>query len=98
MVGKKLSSKKIPSSTELPEDLALAPQLGGGAWEDDDRLFNPGSLFTVKICLRILKRKEAKATTDLRTVKCWNDAFYAFYPNTVIPCKMAAAYSVLDVV
>ena len=37
--------EKIPSTTELPDDLTLSLTLGGGAWADDDRLFKPGSLF-----------------------------------------------------
>jgi len=37
--------EKIPSTTELPDDLTLSLTLGDGAWADDDRLFKPGSLF-----------------------------------------------------
>ncbi|MGR5235859.1 prepilin-type N-terminal cleavage/methylation domain-containing protein [Vibrio alfacsensis] len=40
-----LELKQIPSETKLEDDIALQLDLGGGAWDDDDRLFEPGSLF-----------------------------------------------------
>ncbi len=40
-----LKIKQIPSLTQLEGDIALQLELGGGAWSDDDRLFEPGSLF-----------------------------------------------------
>lgn len=42
---KPLKMRQIPSKTLLEEGIALQLELGGGAWEDDDRLFKPGSLF-----------------------------------------------------
>lgn len=40
-----LELKQIPSETKLEDDIALQLELGGGAWDDDNRLFEPGSLF-----------------------------------------------------
>ncbi|WP_104048252.1 prepilin-type N-terminal cleavage/methylation domain-containing protein [Vibrio jasicida] len=40
-----LELKQIPSETKLEGDISLQLDLGGGAWDDDDRLFKPGSLF-----------------------------------------------------
>ncbi len=42
---KPLEMKQIPSKTKLEDDIALQLDLGGGAWDKDDRLFEPGSLF-----------------------------------------------------
>lgn len=39
-----LALKQIPSKTDLDE-IALQLDLGGGVWDKDDRLFEPGSLF-----------------------------------------------------
>ncbi|WP_043991615.1 prepilin-type N-terminal cleavage/methylation domain-containing protein [Vibrio sp. AND4] len=40
-----LELKQIPSETKLEDDISLQLELGGGAWDDDDRLFEPGTLF-----------------------------------------------------
>ncbi|GEM75866.1 prepilin-type N-terminal cleavage/methylation domain-containing protein [Vibrio sagamiensis] len=40
-----LELKQIPSETKLEDGLSLQLELGGGAWQEDDRLFEPGSLF-----------------------------------------------------
>lgn len=40
-----LELNKIPATTELENEVALQLTLGGGAWQQDDRLFKPGSLF-----------------------------------------------------
>ncbi len=40
-----LKLKQIPSKTKLEEDVTLQLELGGGAWDNDERLFKPGSLF-----------------------------------------------------
>ncbi|HHX8347830.1 TPA: GspH/FimT family pseudopilin [Vibrio diabolicus] len=40
-----LELKQIPSTTKLEDDITLLLELGGGAWDNDDRLFKPGSLF-----------------------------------------------------
>lgn len=42
---KPLEMKQIPSKTKLEDDITLQLDLGGGAWDKDDRLFEPGSLF-----------------------------------------------------
>ncbi|SEG50837.1 general secretion pathway protein H [Vibrio hangzhouensis] len=35
----------IPGQTQMPDGLAIKLDLSTGVWEDDDRLFEPGSLF-----------------------------------------------------
>ncbi|BDR14856.1 GspH/FimT family pseudopilin [Vibrio sp. STUT-A11] len=40
-----LEMRQIPSETALDEGISLQLDLGGGAWDNDDRLFEPGSLF-----------------------------------------------------
>lgn len=40
-----LELKQIPSETKLEGDISLQLDLGGGAWDKDERLFEPGSLF-----------------------------------------------------
>ncbi|XDF68669.1 type II secretion system minor pseudopilin GspH [Vibrio cholerae] len=41
----KWQNDKMTNQTTLKEGLQLDFELGGGAWQKDDRLFNPGSLF-----------------------------------------------------
>lgn len=41
----KLEDDQIPEQAELPDTLALVLELGGNGWQDQDRLFKPGSLF-----------------------------------------------------
>ena len=40
-----LVDEQIPAETEMSEGIALDLQLGAGDWQQDDRLFEPGSLF-----------------------------------------------------
>jgi len=40
-----LNFKQIPSKTKLEDDITLQLELGGDAWDNDERLFKPGSLF-----------------------------------------------------
>jgi general secretion pathway protein H len=40
-----LVDDQIPTQTELDEGIVLDLQLGGSDWQQDDRLFEPGSLF-----------------------------------------------------
>ncbi len=40
-----LEMNKIPTETVLEGNISLQLDLGGGAWSEDDRLFEPGSLF-----------------------------------------------------
>ncbi len=40
-----LEVKQIPAETVLEGNIALQLDLGGGVWSNDDRLFEPGSLF-----------------------------------------------------
>ncbi|MCL9780314.1 type II secretion system minor pseudopilin GspH [Vibrio sp. S4M6] len=37
--------ENMSAQTQLPSDLSLHFELGGGVWKDNDRLFKPGSLF-----------------------------------------------------
>lgn len=41
----KWQNDKMTNQITLQEALQLEFELGGGAWQNDDRLFNPGSLF-----------------------------------------------------
>lgn len=41
----KWQNDKMTNQTTLKDSLQLDFELGGGAWQKDDRLFNPGSLF-----------------------------------------------------
>ncbi|HDZ9460807.1 TPA: type II secretion system minor pseudopilin GspH [Vibrio cholerae] len=41
----KWQNDKMTNQTTLKDGLQLDFELGGGAWQKDDRLFNPGSLF-----------------------------------------------------
>ncbi|MCL4116937.1 UNVERIFIED_CONTAM: hypothetical protein GTU68_036559, partial [Idotea baltica] len=75
--------EKIPSSTELPEDLALTLTLGGGAWEDDDRLFNPGSLFDEDMFADLEEEKKPKPPQIYILSSAETTPFtLSFYPNT----------------
>lgn len=42
---KKLSDSDLPEEVELPTGITMVLQLGGNVWKDEDRLFNPSSLF-----------------------------------------------------
>ncbi|MFS1426884.1 type II secretion system protein GspH [Vibrio splendidus] len=75
--------EKIPSSTELPEELALSLTLGGGAWEDDDRLFNPGSLFDEDMFADLEEEKKPKPPQVYILSSAEMTPFVlSFYPNT----------------
>ena len=75
--------EKIPSSTELPEDLALSLNLGGGAWADDDRLFKPGSLFDEDMFADLEEEKKPKPPQVYILSSAEVTPFtLSFYPNT----------------
>lgn len=75
--------EKIPSSTELPEDLALSLSLGGGAWADDDRLFNPGSLFDEDMFADLEEEKKPKPPQVYILSSAEVTPFtLSFHPNT----------------
>ena len=75
--------EKIPSSTELPEELALSLTLGGGAWQDDDRLFNPGSLFDEDMFADQEEEKKPKPPQVYILSSAEMTPFVlSFYPNT----------------
>ncbi|KAB0461041.1 MULTISPECIES: prepilin-type N-terminal cleavage/methylation domain-containing protein [Vibrio] len=75
--------EKIPSSTELPEELALSLTLGGGVWEDDERLFNPGSLFDEDMFADLEEEKKPKPPQIYILSSAEMTPFVlSFYPNT----------------
>ncbi|MDF2153992.1 type II secretion system minor pseudopilin GspH [Vibrio sp. CAU 1672] len=55
-----LKLKQIPAETKLEDDVALQLKLGGGAWDNDDRLFEPGSLFDEEMFAEEEKREQVK--------------------------------------
>ncbi|MFM2596774.1 type II secretion system minor pseudopilin GspH [Vibrio fortis] len=75
--------EKIPSKTELPEELSLSLKLGGGAWQDDDRLFNPGSLFDEDMFADLEEEKKPKPPQIYILSSAELTPFtLSFYPNT----------------
>jgi general secretion pathway protein H len=75
--------EKIPSTTELPEELSLSLKLGGGAWQDDDRLFNPGSLFDEDMFADLEEKKKPKPPQIYILSSAELTPFtLSFYPNT----------------
>ena len=55
-----LELKQIPSDTKLEGDISVQLELGGGAWGDDDRLFEPGSLFDEDMFAEVEDKKKKK--------------------------------------
>ncbi|MEL7324415.1 MAG: prepilin-type N-terminal cleavage/methylation domain-containing protein [Pseudomonadota bacterium] len=55
-----LELKQIPSDTKLEGDISVQLELGGGAWGDDDRLFEPGSLFDEDMFAELEDKKKKK--------------------------------------
>ncbi len=55
-----LNLGKIPSKTELKDDIVLQLTVGGGVWQDEDRLFKPGSLFDEEMFAEFEDEKEKK--------------------------------------
>ncbi len=49
---------RLPAETSLPESVSLNLTLGGEAWLEDDRLFEPGSLFDEDMFADEEKRKK----------------------------------------
>ncbi|MGY3568391.1 type II secretion system minor pseudopilin GspH [Vibrio paucivorans] len=50
----------LPAETHLDDRLSIQMTLGGDAWRDDDRLFNPGSLFDEDMFADVEKDKKTK--------------------------------------
>lgn len=74
--------EKIPSSTELPKELALKLTLGGGAWGNDDRLFEPGSLFDEDMFADLEEDKKPKPPQLFILSSAEITPFsLSFYPN-----------------
>ncbi|XDF65527.1 type II secretion system minor pseudopilin GspH [Vibrio cholerae] len=59
----KWQNDKMTNQTTLKEGLQLDFELGGGAWQKDDRLFNPGSLFDEEMFAD--EKKEQKQAPQL---------------------------------
>ncbi|UTT85866.1 type II secretion system minor pseudopilin GspH [Vibrio pelagius] len=75
--------EKIPSTTELPKELSLSLKLGGGAWQDDDRLFNPGSLFDEDMFADLEEEKKPRPPQIYILSSAELTPFtLSFYPNT----------------
>ncbi|WP_098416817.1 GspH/FimT family pseudopilin [Vibrio sp. ES.051] len=55
-----LELNQIPSKTKLEDDITLQLELGGGAWDNDDRLFKPGSLFDEDMFVEEDEEKQIK--------------------------------------
>jgi general secretion pathway protein H len=49
---------RLPAETSLPDDVSLSLTLGGEAWLEDDRLFEPGSLFDEDMFADVEERKK----------------------------------------
>lgn len=52
-----ITVNKIPKETDLPDDVSIELKLGGSAWQDDDRLFKPGSLFDEEMFAEFEEKK-----------------------------------------
>ncbi|MCJ2378881.1 type II secretion system minor pseudopilin GspH [Vibrio sp. ZSDZ34] len=50
---------RLPAETSLPVGISLSLTLGGEAWLQDDRLFEPGSLFDEDMFADVEKREKA---------------------------------------
>ncbi|MEZ9057376.1 type II secretion system minor pseudopilin GspH [Vibrio pelagius] len=75
--------EKIPSTTELPKELSLSLKLGGGVWQDDDRLFNPGSLFDEDMFADLEEEKKPRPPQIYILSSAELTPFtLSFYPNT----------------
>ncbi len=61
----------MTNQTTLKEGLQLDFELGGGAWQKDDRLFNPGSLFDEEM---FADEKKSKNRNRLRNCLCYRVA------------------------
>lgn len=67
----KWQNDKMTNQTTLKEGLQLDFELGGGAWQKDDRLFNPGSLFDEEM---FADEKKSKTGTGFRNCLCYRVA------------------------
>ncbi len=52
------TSQRMSAKVELPESLSLSLSIGGGAWQDEDRLFEPGSLFDEDMFAELEEQKK----------------------------------------
>ncbi|MCY9855569.1 type II secretion system minor pseudopilin GspH [Vibrio mediterranei] len=56
----RVSLNQIPEETTLPEDMTVKLDLSNGVWGNDDRLFEPGTLFDEDMFADIEKKKKAE--------------------------------------
>ncbi len=55
-----LEMKQIPAESILEGNIALQLDLGAGAWAEDDRLFEPGTLFDEDMFAELEEEKKVK--------------------------------------
>lgn len=68
----------MTNQTTLKEGLQLDFELGGGAWQKDDRLFNPGSLFDEEMFADEKKEQKQEPTSATVCAIEWrSDPIYA---------------------
>lgn len=58
----------MPTETTLPSDLSIKFELGGGVWKDNDRLFEPGSLFEDSKFEDSEKEKKRKTSANIHFI------------------------------
>lgn len=57
---KKVEQGRFFTEVALEEDISIELELGGGAWQDKDRLFKPGSLFDEDMFAEFEDKKKVK--------------------------------------
>ncbi|OCH20647.1 prepilin-type N-terminal cleavage/methylation domain-containing protein [Aliivibrio sp. 1S128] len=55
-----LEKSRFFTEVKMEEDIAFEMELGGSAWADDDRLFEPGSLFDEEMFADVEEKKKPK--------------------------------------
>lgn len=73
----KWQNDKMTNQTTLKEGLQLDFELGGGAWQKDDRLFNPGSLFDEEMFADEKKSKTGTGSATVCAIEWRSDPIYA---------------------
>lgn len=74
----KWQNDKMTNQTTLKEGLQLDFELGGGAWQKDDRLFNPGSLFDEEMFADEKKeQKQEPSSATVCAIEWRSDPIYA---------------------
>ncbi|WP_211092038.1 type II secretion system minor pseudopilin GspH [Vibrio agarilyticus] len=77
-----LEYARIPSDTEWSEELVVALEIGSSAWQDQDRLFEPGSLFDEEMFAELEEEKKQRPPQILLLSSGELTPFtMAFYPH-----------------